>query len=119
MNGTRTQICAYGRLEFILDFVLEASPDLKTQSDRRHLLALITGCETDGRDATKEPVSYTKMNSFMHAIDLAAVGAVIGRLQYGSVSPSWAIVDRSGELARAVFTDDALIGLGEDSDDED
>lgn len=45
------------------------------------------------------------MDSTAHVIDLNAVGAVIGRFRVEGMYPRWVIIDRSGELARAVFTD--------------
>jgi hypothetical protein len=59
------------------------------------------------------------MDSFRHVIDLALVGAVVGGVRYGTIVPSWGIIDQSGELARAVFTDSAIAPPGPDSDDDD
>lgn len=46
------------------------------------------------------------MGTTPHVIDLAAVGAVVGRFHIGGSRPQWAIVDQSGELAHTVFTDE-------------
>lgn len=45
------------------------------------------------------------MDSTAHVIDLNAIGAVIGRFRVEGMNPRWVIIDRSGEMAHAVFTD--------------
>jgi len=98
----------YGRLEFILECnTHDGDGTAATLIPRRHLLAIITQCKTpSSADATRELVTYTSMATIPHVIDLAAVGAVIGRFHVGGTRSRWAIVDRSGDLAHAVFTDE-------------
>lgn len=97
----------YGRLEYILQCNTQTSDAGRTLPLRCHLFAVITGCKiVDGSDATRTLVTYTEMDARPHVIDLGAVGAVIGRFHVGGTRPRWAIVDRSGELAHAVFTDE-------------
>jgi hypothetical protein len=74
---------------------------------RIFLLAVITGCDTGGADATVQCVSFDKFESTLQIVDLNAIGSVAGRVQCGTAIPRWAIIDRSPELARTVFTDDA------------
>ena len=59
-----------------------------------HLLAIITSCKTPSNaDATRELVTYTKMGTAPHVIDLAVVGAVVGWFRIdGFQHPRWAIV---------------------------
>lgn len=87
----------YGRLEFILECnTHDGDGSRLTLIPRRHLLAVITSCKTlDNADATRELVTYTEMG----------MGAVVGRFHIGGSRPRWAIVDRSGERAHTVFTD--------------
>ena len=98
----------YGRLKFILECnTHDEDGSLPALMPRCHLLAIITSCKTlSNADATRELVTYTEMGTAPHVIDLAAVGAVVGRFHIGGVRhPRWAIVDHSGELAHADFTD--------------
>lgn len=106
----------------ILECVLPASKTISTRHCKRHLLAIITACITEGRDATTEAVSFTEMDTLQLVVDPAAVGAVIGRFTVGDGDHyRTAIVDRSGDLARALFVDEAP-GMdtqeGDPSDDE-
>lgn len=98
----------YGCLKFILECnTHDGDGTTPTLIPRCHLLAVITGCKTpNGADATRGLVTYTNMAMTPHVIDLAAVGAVVGRFHVGGTQSWWAIVDRSGDLAHAVFTDE-------------
>lgn len=69
---------------------------------------MITGCNTNGADATIDCVSFDKFESTVQIVDLNAVGSVVGRMQCGTADSRWVVIDRSPELARTVFTDDAL-----------
>lgn len=51
------------------------------------------------------------MESSAHIIDLNVICAVIGRFRVEGMNPRWAIVDRSGPLAHADFTDSEQAGL--------
>ena len=98
----------YGRLEFILECnTHNGNGTVPTPIPRCHLLAVITRCKTpSSADATRELVTYTSMATTPHVINLATVGAVIGRFLVSGTQSRWAIVDRSGELAHAVFTNE-------------
>lgn len=95
----------YGRLEYIIECWTRAVGS--TMQARRHLLAVITRCKTpDNSDATQQLVTYTDIDSGSHIIDLASVGAVVGRIHIGGTQPRWGIIDRSLELAHAIFVDE-------------
>lgn len=98
--GTR-QVC-YGRLEEIVVCSLSTidfwGPALQGQ---KRLLAHITPCATNGKDATSEVTSYHAMTTSI-ITDLRTISAVVGRIQ---TRGRWAIVDRSEQLARTVFVD--------------
>lgn len=71
----------------------------------RHFWALVQHCETAGKDATKELVTYTKMQSHTEIIELAAISCGIGRVPIGS-NGRWGIIDRSNYLMRPTFIDE-------------
>lgn len=105
------EICCYGRLDFIFDFELPHIPTLETVATIRkpthYLLAGITGCKTNGKDATLERVTYTKMDSAPRVVDLRAIAAVIGRVPISRAKPpSIGIIDRSKQQARTQFVED-------------
>ena len=82
---------------------------------RMFLLALVSRCITaGGGDATMEPVTYERMESSTQFIDLMSVQGVVGWSKVATdreTGPTrWAIIDRSSDYARTVFTDDALAG---------
>lgn len=49
-------------------------------------------------------VTYTGMGGSI-VIDLNAVCGLIGRFQVGTVNKRWAVIDRTGPYAQAVFLD--------------
>jgi hypothetical protein len=51
---------------------------------------------------------FKTLTSYIEIVDLAAICAVVGRIQVGTADPQWAIVDWSGSWARTVFTNDSL-----------
>ncbi|KAF8579867.1 hypothetical protein K439DRAFT_1620204 [Ramaria rubella] len=86
----------YGQLQYIIKIEMPRSNKLGITEARRHLLALVKPCTTGNKDATVEVTTYTQTMSSIF-IDLQAIGAVIGRIKHGN---EWAIIDRSGDLAR-------------------
>ena len=109
------QVC-YGRLESILECVVSASRRLGTTRDTRYLLVLVTRCKTGGGDASHSLVTYTETET-SSVIDLSCVGAVVGRMRVGQANSRWAILDRSGDLARTIFTDGDDEGFNPQSED--
>jgi hypothetical protein len=65
------------------------------------LLALITPCKTNDKDAALETVLY-RMNSSQIVVDLRTVTSKIGRVK---TRGEWGIIDRSTGIARTVFVD--------------
>jgi hypothetical protein len=98
----------------ILEIIIPPNPSLRTMEPRRFILALVSDCKTDGKDAAKDTVTFTKIGPCA-VVDLAAICAVVGCFKYGSVEEKWAIVDRSTDYARTDFKEDDV----ELSDDED
>lgn len=68
------------------------------------VLALVTPCKTEGRDASLELVSYTTTLAPI-VMDILSIKAVVGRILTRN---AWWIIDRSPDLASTVFeTDEA------------
>jgi hypothetical protein len=110
------KIC-YGRLELILDCVVSASHRLGITRDTRYLLALVTRCKTGGGDASCCTITYTETETSASVVDLSCIGAVVGRMRVGQANSRWAILDRSGDLARTIFTDGDGDGFNPESED--
>ena len=72
------------------------------------LLTIITTCDTQGCDATLEQMHFKALTSYVEVVDLAAICAVIGCIRIGTANSHWGIIDRSGNWAHTVFTDDSL-----------
>lgn len=102
----------YGAVEEIIECTLPAAPQLRFTHPHKFLLAVITGCDTNGADATKVRASFDKFETTKQIVDLNAIGSVVGRVRCGTATPQWVIIDRSPDLARTAFTDDALVNLG-------
>ncbi|KAF8335716.1 uncharacterized protein EI90DRAFT_2969309 [Cantharellus anzutake] len=98
----------YGRLEYILHCTIPPNPISNNSEPETILFAVITTCDTQGRDATLELTYFKTVTSYIEIVDLASICAVVGRIRVGTTEPQWAIVDRSGSWARTVFTDDSL-----------
>lgn len=106
----------YGRVEKVMQCQLPDDPVFGQFSGKLRLLAYITPCKTDGKDATKESVFYdTKTAPII--TDLATVRAVIGRAKTTnrpSTTKHWGIIDRSNNFAKTNFGEDE----SSDEDDE-
>jgi hypothetical protein len=83
------------------------------------LLAHITPCKTDGKDATQE-LTFYRTNTAPIITDLATIRAVIGRVPTKggpSTQRHWGIIDRSNTLAKTNFDDEEEQSSDEDEDD--
>ncbi|KAF8325103.1 uncharacterized protein EI90DRAFT_2933090 [Cantharellus anzutake] len=76
------RIIHYGTLEMILEIIIPPNPSLRTMEPRRFILALVSDCKTDGKDAAKDIVTFTKIGPCA-IVDLAAICAVVGCFKYG------------------------------------
>jgi hypothetical protein len=66
---------------------------------KRQLLAVVTPCKTEGKDATRVVTEYTACKATI-VTDLQAIQHVIGHAQRRN---TWGIIDRSTEEARPEF----------------
>jgi hypothetical protein len=115
-------IIHYGELHLVLDCFLDDQEMWGEMKSKRHLLAVITPCKTDGKDATKVVTEYTKLYKPI-VTDLQAVQCVIGRAQRRG--KTWGIIDRSMDETRPEFiskvegTRQVTEEASEDEDDSD
>jgi hypothetical protein len=85
------QIVCYGQVQSYIYITLPAEPRLKTDRDSSALLALVTLCKTNGKDASLAPVWYQEMEK-VRAFDIATIDCVVGRIK---VDNRWGIIDRT------------------------
>ena len=106
----------YGRVEKIMECQLPHDPVFGVFKGKLRLLAHITPCKTDGKDATQELTAY-HIETAGIVTDLSTIRAVVGRVQTTGGAPGtqkhWGIIDRSSALVRATFEVD------EESSDDD
>ncbi len=91
----------YGQLLAVLELPLQGRV-WKDHAGSTVLLAIIRPCKTNGKDATQELTLYREYAADV-VVDVNAVEAVVGRVKSRK---EWGIIDRSGALARTVFTAD-------------
>ncbi|KZP04867.1 hypothetical protein FIBSPDRAFT_903954 [Athelia psychrophila] len=105
----------YGRLERIVECHLPDHPAFGIFRGTLRLLAHITPCKTDGKDAAKELTFYDATTAPI-ITDLAAVKAVIGRARTAKTAQTyhWGIVDRSLDRAQLTFEDGEDESEGDD-----
>jgi len=101
-------------LHHILECTLDNKEIWGNSKDKKHLLAVITPCKTEGKDATKVVVEYTVFKANI-VTDLQAVRCVIGRVQRQN---TWGIIDRSMDEARPEFLSNIEGTRLEDKKDE-
>lgn len=89
----------YGRLEEILVCKLPKDSIWGYMSGKTRLLSVITPCSTEGKDATQELTSYTRMTTPI-VTDLQTIIAVVGRIE---TRGEWMIIDRSAGLLHPEF----------------
>ena len=105
----------YGRVEKIIECHLPDDPVFGNFRGKLRLLACITPCKTDGKDASEELTFYYTETAPI-ITNLATVRAVIGRVQTTGGPTSrkrWGVIDRSTALVRPSFED------AESSDEDD
>ena len=89
----------YGKLERILEYKIQDSKFWGILRGKRRLLAVITPCVTNGKDATNQLTIYNETTTQI-VTDLQAVECVVGRVLTRN---GWGIIDRSGDSSRTEF----------------
>ncbi|KAI0052945.1 hypothetical protein FA95DRAFT_1482442 [Auriscalpium vulgare] len=94
----------FGQLQHIFVIPIVASPDLRLQQSETIALALIRQVKTSIRTEDGTPsIPYYAQDGPLDVVDLQAVQCVVGRVNDRN---EWAVFDRSGPLAQAVFVED-------------
>lgn len=89
----------YGRLIHIFVVTLPPSERLRTNEPAVHFLAAIETCEIERSRDDIDAHYYTKLGS-LDMVDVTCIQCLVGRIR---VEGGWAIIDRSGDLARAIY----------------
>ncbi|KIJ64977.1 hypothetical protein HYDPIDRAFT_89555 [Hydnomerulius pinastri MD-312] len=89
----------YGRLNHILVVTLPPSERLGTTDPAVHFLAAIETCEIERTREDLDIHYYTKLGA-LDMVDITCVQCLVGRVRVGG---QWALIDRSGDLARAIY----------------
>src|SRR3954447_140574 len=89
----------YGRLEYIIVCELPDTAFFGQLKGQTRLLALVTPCNTNGKDATKTVTTYSHQTAAT-VIDLQSIEAVVGCV---ATHNQWAIIDRTDGLAQTIF----------------
>ena len=95
----------YGRLEHI--FLIQLHPDNNTHfsSNEPIILAAIRSSKLDLTPAElgKLDIHLYSDEGSLDFVDITSIQALVGRVPCSTAGSKWAIIDRSGTLARAVF----------------
>ena len=105
----------YGRLEhiFLIKLRPECLNDANFSSNEPIILAAIQSCKLE-----MTPVELAKLDIHLYThegsldfIDISSIQALVSRVSCSN-SPKWAVIDRSGTLARVVFNNDLIVITG-------
>lgn len=95
----------YGQLQHLFTIQFgSACPDLGTDGPTTIILAAVRTCTLDNTEATFNglDIHHYSKHGALHFLDIQNVQCLVGRVKD---SNGWAIVDRSGSLARAIYED--------------
>ncbi|EIN14532.1 hypothetical protein PUNSTDRAFT_59555 [Punctularia strigosozonata HHB-11173 SS5] len=93
----------FGQLKHIFVLHLPKSRTLKIKDDETVLLAVIRSCDVT-RKHPRLDIHYYKRDGRLEVVDLTAIQCLVGRIPVPT-SNEWAIIDRSGTLARALYVE--------------
>ncbi|KIJ70560.1 hypothetical protein HYDPIDRAFT_184816 [Hydnomerulius pinastri MD-312] len=91
----------FGRLQHIFVVRLPPTQHLNIHTPAVHILAGIETCEI--QRSTDLDIHYFNKVGSLDVVDISCVQCLVGRIP---VASGWAIVDRSGDLARALYAAD-------------
>ena len=77
----------YGHLEYLLHCIIPPNPVIKNTDPKYYILTIVTTCDTQGRDATWEPMYFRSVRTYVEVIDVATICAGIGHMQVGTIDP--------------------------------
>ncbi|KAF5374458.1 hypothetical protein D9615_009129 [Tricholomella constricta] len=91
----------YGQLENIFVVKLPATPDLELVQPATLILAAIRTCTVEAENSLD--MHYYKRQGRTEVVDMTSVQCVVGRVKVGNM---YAIIDRSGSMARGYYDPD-------------
>lgn len=96
----------YGQLQHLFTIHLPASDRLQFNEPQTIILAAIRNSVIDEDYTSPEglDIHYSSREGLLHFIDVESIQCLVGRVKDGG--HRWAIIDRSGSLARAMYTGD-------------
>ena len=100
----------YGQLQHI--YVVKFSDlcsDAHVEPEKPVFLVVIWNCklETDNTELTKLDIHLYTHTGTLDVVDITSVQALVGRVKVQVGGGGWAIIDRSGALARATYEEEA------------
>ena len=93
----------------ILKLIMPETHWLQDRESCCFLLAIVSDCDTSGKDATKELVTFTTNSLPCTIVDLNAICAMVGYFKYGAVDEKWAVVDQSTDWTLKKMTWNSVI----------
>jgi hypothetical protein len=100
----------YGQLEHIYQVHFPVPvPELEIASPTTYIFAAIRACvlKPDDPQLRDLDIHFYSRRGALDLIDITTVQSLVGRI--GLENSEWAIIDRSGSLARAVWAGDELV----------
>ncbi|KAG1906659.1 uncharacterized protein F5891DRAFT_941884 [Suillus fuscotomentosus] len=97
----------YGRLEHIFVIRIPHTPALKVDGPTTIFLAALSTCKLESTPSSLSALDihfYSSLNDTLDIVDIVCLQCLVGRVPMDG-GRQWAIIDRSGNLARAVFED--------------
>jgi hypothetical protein len=97
----------YGRLQHIFVVHTPCTPALKVDSPTTIFLAALSTCKLDSTPSSLNALDihfYSSLSDALDVVDIVCLQCLVGRVPIDG-GRQWAIIDRSGSLARAVFED--------------
>jgi hypothetical protein len=90
---------------FLVRFPVTVCADLGLDAGAVIILAIIKTCVLDDPDPQLQglDVHFYSLEGAVHVIDITSVQCLVGRIRDRN---RWAIIDRSGCLARAIYVED-------------
>ena len=90
----------YGQLQHIFVVSLPSDARLSITEPAIHILASIRTCKVERSNPVLDIHYYSKLGG-LDILDITCIQCVVGRIP--CANNSWAIIDRSGDLARAFY----------------
>jgi hypothetical protein len=100
----------YGQLQHI--YVVKFSDtcsEARVEPEKPIFLVAIRNCklETDDTELAKLDIHFYTHTGTLDVVDITSVQALVGRVKMQVGRGGWAIIDRSGALARATYEEEA------------